>query len=70
MVSLEELACCLNVGCLMILISYFFFTNKPVVHHYAQGKTDTETNFVVTVGFTTKVDHQTTSKSLVVVEVF
>ena len=23
---------------------------------------DTETNFVVTVGFTTKVDHQTTSK--------
>ena len=30
--------------------------------NYAQGKTDTETNFVVTVGFTTKVDHQTTSK--------
>ena len=24
---------------------------------------DTETNFVVTVGFTTKVDHQTTSKN-------
>ena len=34
--------------------------------HYAQGKTDTETNFVVTVGFTTKVDHQTTSKIEVV----
>ena len=31
--------------------------------NYAQGKTDTETNFVVTVGFMTKVDHQTTSKS-------
>ena len=30
---------------------------------YAQGKTDTETNFVVTVGFTIKVDHQTTSKN-------
>ena len=30
--------------------------------NYAQGKTDTETNFVVTVGFTTKVDYQTTSK--------
>ena len=30
--------------------------------NYAQGKTDTETYFVVTVGFTTKVDHQTTSK--------
>ena len=30
--------------------------------NYAQGKTDTETNFVVTVSFTTKVDHQTTSK--------
>ena len=29
---------------------------------YTQGKTDTETNLVVTVGFTTKVDHQTTSK--------
>ena len=29
---------------------------------YAQGKMDTETNFVVTVGLTTKVDHQTTSK--------
>ena len=29
---------------------------------YAQGKMDTEKNFVVTVGFTTKVDHQTTSK--------
>ena len=27
-----------------------------------KAKTDTETNFVVTVGFTTKVDHQTTSK--------
>ena len=32
--------------------------------NYAQGKTDTEANFVVTVGFTTKVDHQTTSKNL------
>ena len=32
---------------------------------YAQGKTDTETNFVVTIGFTTKVDHQTTSINLV-----
>ena len=33
-------------------------------YNYAQGKTDTETNFVnvVTVGFTTKVNHQTTSK--------
>ena len=30
--------------------------------YYAQGKADTETNFVVSVGFTTKVDHQTTSK--------
>ena len=30
--------------------------------NYAQGKMDTETNSVVTVGFTTKVDHQTTSK--------
>ena len=30
--------------------------------NYAQGKTDTDTNFVLTVGFTTKVDHQTTSK--------
>ena len=27
-----------------------------------KAKTDTETNFVVTVDFTTKVDHQTTSK--------
>ena len=30
--------------------------------NYAQGKTDTKTNFVVTISFTTKVDHQTTSK--------
>ena len=30
--------------------------------NYAQGKTDTETNVVVTISFTTKVDHQTTSK--------
>ena len=30
--------------------------------NYAQGKMNTETNFVVTVSFTTKVDHQTTSK--------
>ena len=27
-----------------------------------KGKTDTETNFVVTIGFMTKVDHRTTSK--------
>ena len=27
-----------------------------------KAKTDTETNFVVTIGFTTKVDHQTTLK--------
>ena len=40
--------------------------NKPncLVHMaYAQGKTDTETNFVVTVGFMTKVDDQTTLKT-------
>ena len=30
---------------------------------HAQGKMDTETNSVVTVGFTTKVDHQTSSKN-------
>ena len=30
--------------------------------NYTQGKTDTKTNFVVTISFTTKVDHQTTSK--------
>ena len=36
--------------------------------NYAQGKMDTETNFVVTVGFTTKVDHQTTSKISLVVK--
>ena len=30
--------------------------------NYALGKTDTETNFVVTISFPTKVDHQTTSK--------
>ena len=35
---------------------------KNVDDRYAQGKTDTETNFIVTVDFTTKVDHQTTSK--------
>ena len=29
-----------------------------------KAKMDTETNFVVTVGFTTKVYHQTTSKNL------
>ena len=29
---------------------------------YAQGKTDTETTFIVTVGFTTKVNLQTTLK--------
>ena len=37
-------------------------TNLSRYSSHAQGKTDTETNFVVTVGFTTKVDHQTTSK--------
>ena len=36
--------------------------NSAQYERYAQSKTDTETNFVVTVGFTTKVDHQTTSK--------
>ena len=41
------------LGCSLII--------KTVFWKNAQGKTDTETNFVVTVGFTTKVDHQTTS---------
>ena len=36
--------------------------NESLSFNYVQGKTDTETNFVVSVGFTTKVDHQTTSK--------
>ena len=31
----------------------------------AQGKKETKTNFVVTVGFTTEVNHQTTSKKMV-----
>ena len=35
-------------------------TSESQSFNYAQGKTDTETNFVVTVGFTIKVDHQTT----------
>ena len=34
-----------------------------------KAKMDTETNFVVTVGFTTKVDHQTTSKISEIFEV-
>ena len=39
-------------------------TSESPSFNYAQGKTDTEreTNFVFTVGFTTKVGHQTTSK--------
>ena len=39
---------------------------RSCLSNCAQGKTDTKTNFVVTVGFTTKVDHQTTSKTGIV----
>ena len=45
----------------MVLISISVKRDFWMIYH-AQGQTDTETNFVVTVGFTTKVDHQTTSK--------
>ena len=42
----------------------FIWVGKNLLHSNAQGKMDTETNFVVTVGFMTKVDHQTTLKKV------
>ena len=41
------------------LYSFFFFFILSFMH---KAKTDTETNFVVIVIFTTKVNHQTTAK--------
>ena len=39
-------------------------TSESKSFNYSQGQTDNKKNFVVTVGFTTKVDHQKTSKIL------
>ena len=41
---------------------YYIVIEKRKEFDYAQGKTDTETNFIVNVGLTTKVEHQTISK--------
>ena len=50
---------------LLVPLSYSLVVHLPIKLYISilhKAKTDTETNFVVTVGFTTKIDYQTTSK--------